>query len=229
MLGGCAGTFDETEGVVCHGCSLFLCHACFGSTVVAHECGVGGRHDSHITGAGQGSEQQSPPGSLPCPLFPQGCSVGHIPLDTIQRAMLHPANRGRDRAAEDILSAGHSPHKLHLLARRRYAESQLHESSGGGDTEEDGAGVEELMQENFLTRTRTELTASLQMTGVVLARTRSSSRALFVERQSELEQLLEALRRAPPAAAIPLARRRCCAQCGGIFAAFEGGQCLFFR
>lgn len=55
----------------------------------------------------------------------QNCAVGHIPLPRIQQALFHPDNRGPDGEAEDLTSAGHSPHKLFLVARRRHAELQV--------------------------------------------------------------------------------------------------------
>jgi hypothetical protein len=141
IVGGCGEMFAEEEGVRCgsgggEGCGLFLCFACFGSTVVKNECQVGGRFDSEVRGQGQGDgdgaaasgtapSPLSAAGSLPCPLFPQSCSCGHIPLHVIQRAMLHRMNRGQDGEAEDIHSSGHSPHKTFLLARRRWAEAQV--------------------------------------------------------------------------------------------------------
>ena len=71
-----------------------------------------------------GAGDACPCGSLPCPLFPQACGRGHIPLPVIQRALLDSRNRGVDGEAEDVTSAGHSPHKLHLLARQRVAEAR---------------------------------------------------------------------------------------------------------
>jgi hypothetical protein len=85
IVGGCGEEFSEQDGVMCDGCQLFLCFKCFGATVIANECSVGGRYDAEI-GA-------SPSGSLPCPLFPQSCDCGHIPLVKIQRSLLHRSNR----------------------------------------------------------------------------------------------------------------------------------------
>lgn len=208
LVGGCERTVFEDEGVLCEGCGLFLCHACFGATVVTNEVQVGGRYDAKIDGV-----ETSYPGCLPCPMFPQGCSCASFPLSDIQRALLHPANRGPDGANEDIHSAGHSPHKLHLLARRRLAEESISQ-----DESARGPGG--------LLRTITEqrvLASIAQAAGT--ASTRSTVRVLLAEKLDELEHLQSELRQHPPEDAIPLARRRTCAQCCGSFADVEGAQC----
>jgi hypothetical protein len=92
IVGGCEEEFAEEDGVLCSGCNMFLCNPCFGSSIVKNECQVGGRFDSNLSF----DSAVSPPGILPCPLFPQNCPIGHIPLHKIQRSMLHRKNRGRD-------------------------------------------------------------------------------------------------------------------------------------
>ena len=123
VVGGCGESFAEEEGVLCD-CKLFLCHPCFGATVIVNECQIGGRYDTDLSvdvqRHGQAVTAVSQPGSLPCPLFPQSCASGHIPLSTITTAMLHRGNRGRDGDEEDIDSIGISPHRVHLLARREF-------------------------------------------------------------------------------------------------------------
>lgn len=38
IVGGCGDTFAEEEGVLCSGsCGLFLCHACFGDSIITNE------------------------------------------------------------------------------------------------------------------------------------------------------------------------------------------------
>ena len=87
VVGGCGVEFAEEDGVLCDGCGLFLCHPCFGDTIVLNETQVGGRYDLQIR-VPPGSSSQvgaiSEPGSLPCPLFPQKCLTGHIQLHAIQ-------------------------------------------------------------------------------------------------------------------------------------------------
>ena len=34
IVGGCGEDVPDNEGVLCGGCQLFLCHKCFGTTVV---------------------------------------------------------------------------------------------------------------------------------------------------------------------------------------------------
>ena len=144
ILGGCGEEFAEEDGIYCSGetggCSLFLCFQCFGGLVVANECQVGGRFDRHVSGDGDAevgaaahgaspaaavATTASAPGSLPCPLYPQACNCAHISLYNIQRALLHPDNRGKDGIDEDIDSVGISAHKIFLIARRRQAEGQV--------------------------------------------------------------------------------------------------------
>eukprot|EP01043_Picozoa_sp_COSAG02_P078655 COSAG02_NODE_17817_length_978_cov_86.255973_1_plen_167_part_01 len=87
VVGGCERSFNEEEGVLCECCNLFLCDACFGSILVSNECQQGGRYDL-VIGDKAGPSGFSPSGSLPCPLFPQHCSQGQIPLVHTQRALL---------------------------------------------------------------------------------------------------------------------------------------------
>ena len=181
---------------------------CQFGTCVTHECQVGGRYDKQVTGQ---NGRLSEPGSLPCALFPQECSTGHIALRKIQRAMLHPANRGRDGAAEDLHSSGHSPHKIHLVARRRWAEAESSESTADGDE-----GV-------ALVRTLTERKERRQH--AMLARADSDLRTILMEKLDELDQLQIELARAPVVESIPRHLRRQCALCSEDFAAFEGGEC----
>jgi hypothetical protein len=220
MVGGCGEEHAAGAGVLCRDCGLFLCHPCFGSTNVANECQVGGRYDSSIcpppAAAGAAPDPAavgSPPGSLPCPLFPQGCAVGHVSLVEIQRAMLHGSNRGPDGEHEDIRSEGHSPHKLHLLARRRVAEAQVAAGPAAGGLYEHSSG---------LLRTLTELRPRQPSA--------DTARARLAEKLDELQELLGTLEdRGPPAAVLPAGKRRSCAQCRAEFGSFEGVQCLFFR
>ena len=230
VVGGCGEDFAEDEGVLCESCHLFLCHACFGATVVKNECQIGGRFDADLRHNAQAPATfggtvalVSEPGSLPCPLFPQDCSCGHIPLRTIQRAMLHPRNRGRDGNEEDITSPGTSPHKTHLLARRRWAEAQAGLDEGMVAQNSQGA------ESDMLVRTFTEARRlSLARTVAGLSRTTSGTRAVLADRYNELAQLKNELLAHPVAAAIPAHLRRTCAQCREDFAAFEGGECHYF-
>eukprot|EP01051_Picozoa_sp_SAG22_P010397 SAG22_NODE_934_length_6428_cov_3.928267_8_plen_250_part_00 len=85
IVGGCGESVPADRGVLCAGCGLFLCHKCFGTTVVRAEVAVGGRYDRTIAaaaapeaeaGAGGASGvggTDSAAGSLPCPMFPQAC------------------------------------------------------------------------------------------------------------------------------------------------------------
>ena len=214
-VGGCEGEFAEEEGVLCEDCGLFLCHACFGATVVANECQIGGRYDA-VIGAGDAC----PCGSLPCPLFPQACGRGHIPLPVIQRALLDRSNRGVDGEAEDVTSAGHSPHKLHLLARQRVAEARLPDDVDGH------AGF----FENSLVRSLTDKRViSAVAVSADLARSQSGAQAALSQKQDELDQVTEELRLNPVTVDIPPPKQRTCAQCAAEFASFEGGQCLEMR
>ncbi len=220
IVGGCEGEFSVSDGVLCGGCQLFLCHRCFGATIVANEC-AGGRYESEVAGANGAPDSAA--GSLPCPLFPQGCATAHIPLAQIQRALLDRRNRGVDGEAEDIDSPGHSPHKLHLLARRRQAQKLLPQE--GWLT----SGTVPV----FLRRTVSQSTASVALSTVVdtskLTSTRTKARVLLADKHSELTELHEELERDPPSAAVPPAWKRTCAQCEGEFSSAEGGQCYFFR
>ena len=212
IVGGCQLDKAVEDGILCPGCELFLCHECFGSLNVANECSIGGRYDRTISSP---SSQPSEPGSLPCPMFPSGCDVGHIPLVDIQRALLHPKNRGRDGEYEDIDSPGHSPHKLHLLARRRAAERDLASR----------AGSPALTAQSKLIRTITEVRRSRAVEIIGVAN-QSDLRVLLAERNSEMDELRKALQLFPPDAQIAPQDRRTCAQCGGVFhATIEGGQC----
>eukprot|EP01045_Picozoa_sp_COSAG04_P030771 COSAG04_NODE_5462_length_1610_cov_1.245533_1_plen_497_part_01 len=211
VVGGCGEEFAEEEGVLC-ACGLFLCHPCFGATVVKNECQIGGRYDQDMENSG--------PGSLPCALFPQSCSRGHISLHTVQRAMLHRRNRGRDGEEEDVNSPGNSPHKTHLLARRRWAEAQV--KAAGGDA------PPESVDEGMLVRTFTE--RARESTGpAALGRGSSRAKSILADKLNEVMQLKRELAARPIDAVIPRPKRRTCAQCNETFASFEGGQCLFMR
>ena len=176
---------------------------------------MGGRYDKQVSGE---NGRVSEAGSLPCALFPQMCSNGHIALRTIQRAMLHPANRGRDGAAEDLHSSGHSPHKIHLMARRRWAEG---EADAVKESEEDTAdGIDDGVA---LVRTFTERNARRQH--AALARADVDLRTILAEKLDELDQLQTELARAPVVESIPKHMRRRCALCSEDFAHFEGGEC----
>ena len=217
IIGGCSEQFAGHQGVLCADCKLFLCFPCFGKLCVTNECQVGGRYDKEVAGE---NGRVSEPGSMPCVLFPQECSTGHIPLRTIQRAMLHPKNRGRDGAAEDLHSGGHSPHKIHLMARRRWAEAEADAVKGSSeDTPDVDGGV-------ALVRTLTERKARRQ--NATLARADSDLRTILAEKLDELDQLQTELARAPVVESIPKHLRRRCALCSGDFAAFEGGECQYF-
>ena len=213
IVGGCGKQFAGHEGVRCADCNLFLCFPCFGNCVT-NECQVGGRYDKELTGEnGRSSEA----GSLPCALFPQMCSNGHVPLRTIQRAMLHPANRGRDGAAEDLNSSGHSPHKIHLMARRRWAEA---EADAVKDSGEDAADLDDGVA---LVRTLTERRERRQ--NAALARADVDLRTILAEKLDELDQLQTELDRMPVVESIPKHLRRQCALCSEDVANFEGGEC----
>lgn len=206
VVGGCGAEFAEEEGVLCGGCRLFLCHTCFGATVVIHECQQGGRFDSEV----RAGDAVSEPGSLPCPRFPQECSCGHIPLHMIQRAMLHPHNRGRDGAEEDVHSSGHSAHKVHLQARRRWAEAEAQKTSSSA-----GAPLVRTLTERVARRATPTLSGGIDT-------------AVLADKLDELEQLKIELLSRPAAEAIPAHLRRTCVQCHGDFASFEGGECRYF-
>ena len=219
VVGGCERSFNEEEGVLCECCSLFLCNACFGSILVSNECQQGGRYDLVI--GEEGSSGFSPSGSLPCPLFPQHCSQGQVPLVDIQRALLHRGNRGHDGEREDIHSPGHSPHKLHLLARQRIAQAQLPADAG--------ESIFDALESTFFrTITETRVLSTVQI-GADLARAVSGTRAEIAEKQNEVNALKKQLKLHPPADAIPKGKKRVCAHCAEEFAWFEGGQCYFFR
>ena len=219
VVGGCERSFNEEDGVLCECCSLFLCNACFGSILVSNECQQGGRYDLVI--GEEGSSGFSPSGSLPCPLFPQHCSQGQVPLVDIQRALLHRGNRGHDGEREDIHSPGHSPHKLHLLARQRIAQAQLPADAG--------ESIFDALESTFFrTITETRVLSTVQI-GADLARAVSGTRAEIAEKQNEVNALKKQLKLHPPADAIPKGKKRVCAHCAEEFAWFEGGQCYFFR
>ena len=230
IVGGCSETFAEEDGVLCGtGCQLFLCNVCFGSIVVTNECQVSGRYDKTVDAEGDGG-LASAPGSLCCPLFPSDCSCGHIPLATIQRALLHESNRGPDGHFEDIESPGLSPHKIFLIARRRQAETKL--------SREGGEGAAPRLRESTLVRTVTEarhITSGLSRTlsANTLMRMSSSTfkssvRAALADKVDELEQLRDELRSSVDTP-IPAELRRICAQCCGEFASFEGAQCAVWH
>ena len=147
IAAGCGEEFPEENGVLCS-CGLFLCAKCFG-VVVNAECQIGGRHDKDLSVDGQ----RSPAGSLPCSLFPQQCSAGHIAMLVIQKAMLADDNRGEDGEAEHIDSPGLSPHKVYLQARRRQAELQA-----AGEEEAEGAGG---LDRGMLVRTFTDRVSAI--------------------------------------------------------------------
>ena len=208
LLGGCEGEFAEEEGVLCSDCGLFLCLRCFGELNVSNECQVGGRYDKAIEAPGGST---SPPGSLPCPNFGAhgSCSVAHIPLADIQRAMLHPDNRGAAGDHEDVNSAGHSPHKLHLLARLRVAEEQL-------------SSADDSPRGRELVRTFTE--------AVIGAPSSSDVAVQLADKQSEKAELEKALELRPVHDAISREKQRVCAQCAGVFHAdFEGVSCSILK
>ena len=234
-VGGCGEEFAEEDGVRCSDCELFLCFRCFGSTVVTSECQVGGRFDAHIDNPGGFMMSES--GSLPCPLFPQACQCAHVALHDIQRALLHPGNRGEAGADEDTSSAGLSPHKIFLLARRRFAESQIPTIAGMAN-----AAVRSSMLVRTVTEARhaagvmydagTSLVTNPLRIGFTVgpaAMSLESSAAMIAERQDEIEQLRDELRQRPVGDAIPPLSRRCCSHCAEPFAVFEGAQCLQTR
>ena len=213
---GCGEEFAEEDGVLCSDadCGLFLCSPCFGQLVVVRECQVGGRYDKQVG-------TTSPAGSLPCPSFPQGCTCGHISLGKIQRALLHPACRGSDGDKEDLDSVGLSPHKVHLVARRRWAEAQHQLAQAAVGAEEGGDGF-------TLIRTYTEKASTQpeENEGAPLARTFSGVRSLLEAKLNELEELKQELSMRPDTlAAVPVADRRSCLSCYAEFALFEGSEC----
>jgi hypothetical protein len=87
---------------------------------------------------------------------------------------------------EDINSEGHSPHKLHLLARRRQAEVSL--TVADDHTGPLSWSLRTITQRNVLT-TIAEAAGT--------APTRSRARLLLAEKQDELEQLQSELRQRP--------------------------------
>eukprot|EP01051_Picozoa_sp_SAG22_P021247 SAG22_NODE_4617_length_1214_cov_1.327354_1_plen_255_part_01 len=151
IIGGCGGEFSVSSGISCTGCNTFVCYGCFGRLVITNECQVGGRYDAMVPGQ---DHADSLPGSLPCPLFPQNCAVGHISLVETQRALLDPKNRGADGEQEDLNSSGHSPHKIYLLGRRRQAEAQLADPGSPGARDE---GTPSLVSASGLLRTISEV------------------------------------------------------------------------
>jgi hypothetical protein len=228
IVGGCGEEFAEEDGILCSsGCQLFLCHKCFGATVVMNECQQGGRYDAPIE-SGAGGGMMSAQGSLPCPNYPQSCSCAHIPIAEIQRALLHTSNRGEDGPFEDLESPGLSPHKVFLMARRRQAETKL--SGGAGD------GASPRLRESTLVRTVTEARQfSSALEGVVglsytTSNFRSGARAALADKVDELEQLRYELEQLPDSAtSIPAGQLRRCVQCCGEFTMFEGAQCVAMR
>lgn len=227
IVGGCGETFAEEDGVLCE-CQLFLCHPCFGSRVVTNECQVGGRYDATITIATTGG-MPSASGSLPCPLYPMQCSCGHIPLTDILRALLHESNRGEDGGFEDIESPGLSAHKIFLIARRRQAEAKLTRETRNASPES------QRLYQFKLVRTISEATLALDQTiglGRNPATYQSSACVALADKCDELKQLRASNLAArllgsesDGEQAIPPTLRRRCAQCGGHFSCFEGGQC----
>ena len=162
----------------------------------------------------------SAPGSLPCPMFPDLCSCGHIPLSEIQRATLHHSNRGEDGDDEHERSEGLSPHKTFLVARRRWAESQVETEQEQGGEAADLRGV--------LLRSFSDLRRQVSTRRIV--HTTASVKAAVAEKLNELEELTQELMARPAIEPVPLERRRTCAQCGDVFAAVvEGGQCMGSR
>jgi hypothetical protein len=220
IVGGCGEeTFTADQGVLCGGCKLFLCYRCFGASVIRNECQVTGRFDKTVDG---GDHNPSEPGSVPCPLFPQACSCGHIPLRDVQEALLHPDNRGPDGPEEDVNSPGNSPHKVHLQARRRQAEA---EAQAAKDASGDGGGTEDESVE--LVRSFTDRIA--RSTNAALARAGATNGSLvgFAEKLEELDELKAELARTDLAAVSeidPRLRRRC-VQCNDELVAFEGAAC----
>lgn len=209
-VGGCGEEFAEEDGVLCSGCQLFLCHTCFGSTVVRAEVQVSGRYDKHIE-AESPAVGVSEPGSLPCPLFPQMCACGHIPLHTIQRALLHPSNRGRDGAEEDVNSSGHSAHKLHLLARRRWAEEAARQAQAPQSGQEGTAATAADIEDEGVALVRTFTESAARRANMVLAR-KADRVAVLADKLDELEELQAELQAHPVLAPIPAYLRRTCAQ-----------------
>jgi hypothetical protein len=209
------------------------------------EMQVGGRFDADV---GHGTVADvSEPGSLPCPLFPHRCQCAHVPLSTIQRALLHPDNRGVDGAEEDVDSPGLSPHKVFLMARRRRAEAQMKGLPGGGLGAEDGRGGDGLLdgggagpglRESMLVRTATEMrhitSTSNPLAGI--ATTLSGGwggdgdfMAVLADKRDELTQLRVELQASPVTDVIPALQLRSCCLCERPFAVFEGAQCLHAR
>ena len=119
VAAGCGEEFPEEDGVLCE-CGLFLCFECFG-VMVNSECQIGGRFDKDLSIDGQ----RSPTGALPCSLFPQQCSVGHVAMSVIQKAMLADVNRGEDGEAEDRRRQGQGPVVHHDLGEPEERSSPL--------------------------------------------------------------------------------------------------------
>lgn len=181
--------------------------------------------------------EASQPGSLPCPMFPQNCQCAHVPLSTIQRALLHPDNRGDDGADEDVDSPGLSPHKVFLLARRRRAEAQMYgagEGGGkaGGTSGSDGTNGSASLRGSMLVRTATEMrhVSTTNPIAAALAAgyggSGSNVLAVLADRRDEVAQLRAELQARPVTDVIPKLSLRVCCLCEHAFAVFEGAQCL---
>jgi hypothetical protein len=180
----------------------------------------------------------SEPGSLPCPMFPHSCQCAHVPLSSIQRALLHPDNRGDDGADEDVDSAGLSPHKVFLMARRRRAEAQMADAGAGGGGGEHGGPAS--LRGSMLVRTATEMRhfsvpnplAVVVAVGATAAGYGGGAagggtiQAVLADRQDELNQLRAELQARPVTDVIPKLSLRSCCLCERAFAVFEGAQCL---
>jgi hypothetical protein len=200
---------------------------------------VGGRFDAEV--AGGGGPEMSEPGSLPCPMFPHSCQCAHVPLSSIQRALLHPDNRGDDGVDEDVDSSGLSPHKVFLMARRRRAEAQMADAAaaaggGGGGGGGGGDGGPVSLRGSMLVRTATEMRhihnpiAAVAAMGATAAGYGAGGgraiQAVLADRQDELNQLRAELQARPVADVIPKLSLRSCCLCERAFAVFEGAQCL---
>ena len=131
--------------------------------------------------------------------------------------MLHPSNRGRDGDAEDLHSSGHSAHKIHLMARRRWAEAEADAVRESNEDTVDGDGGVALV------RTMTE--RRQRRRNAALSRADLDIRTVLAEKLDELDQLQTELARAPVEKCIPKHLIRRCALCSEDFAAFEGGEC----
>ena len=109
------------------------------------------------------------------------------------------SNTVGDGEEEDVNSPGNSPHKTHLLARRRWAEAQVKDAGGDAPPES--------VDEGMLVRTFTE--RARESTGpAALGRGSSRAKSILADKLNEVMQLKRELAARPVDAVIPRPKRR---------------------